>query len=402
MQLRIILLLILLLAVSVGVNVFLYSRIVSHQLDPFLNKKIQQIPETRQIVQKPVSSSTEEDNSGPENEKFMLALQLFNNHQFNEAMAQYEELQLINQTRAKKLKWLWLEQLKARLKSQQYKAIESFIMIYSQYYPYDISVLTMEAQLLAKQGNILEAIEVYYSLINSGVDIDAFDLESAGLNPEQQWLKQVHQLASNYLADLKQQLFWQQIIDFSETLLNYEPDYPPYRLSLAEALWRLKQPELAKDQLYALLEDQLYSHQAKTIFEQVNQAAVESASISLKPQGEHYLVSGQFNRHDTVELMIDTGASLSVLSQNKFDELSNWLAPVYIQHANINTAGGLVNAPIYQFEYFEINGHFVSKLNFVVMELNDMRNADGLLGMNYLKQFVFQIDQKNNLLFLSK
>ena len=73
--------------------------------------------------------------------------------------------------------------------------------------------------------------------------------------------------------------------------------------------------------------------------------------------------------------------------------------------ASINTAGGLVQAPIYQFNSFAIDSfaaesYRVSDMQFVVMNLDENSGGDGLLGMNFLRAFTFQIDQRNNLLLL--
>ncbi|MCJ8273073.1 MAG: retroviral-like aspartic protease family protein, partial [Psychrosphaera sp.] len=115
----------------------------------------------------------------------------------------------------------------------------------------------------------------------------------------------------------------------------------------------------------------------------------------------HYLVSGLINETNDIKLMIDTGASLSVLTQARFDEIENWTSPLYMGDTLLNTAGGQINAPIYQFERYQINDFYVDKISFVIIDLENMTDYHGLLGMNFLKQFKFEIDQQNNLLILS-
>ena len=76
--------------------------------------------------------------------------------------------------------------------------------------------------------------------------------------------------------------------------------------------------------------------------------------------------------------------------------------PVFIRVATINTAGGKVRAPIYRFASFQIDGFRVKDIQFVVMpRIHGEKNSVGLLGMNFLSRFDFQIDQQQNLLILS-
>jgi predicted aspartyl protease len=79
------------------------------------------------------------------------------------------------------------------------------------------------------------------------------------------------------------------------------------------------------------------------------------------------------------------------------------MAPTFIRNAKINTAGGVVDSPIYRFSSFAIGDYRIAEMQFVVMDLDNSgskKNGDGLLGMNFLKVFNFQIDQQNSRLIL--
>ena len=60
-----------------------------------------------------------------------------------------------------------------------------------------------------------------------------------------------------------------------------------------------------------------------------------------------------------------------------------------------------MSAPLYEIERFQIQDYFVNNMRFVVVDLGSMTKSDGLLGMNFLKAFDFEIDQQNDLLILA-
>ena len=77
------------------------------------------------------------------------------------------------------------------------------------------------------------------------------------------------------------------------------------------------------------------------------------------------------------------------------------LNPEFVRHAVIDTAGGIVEAPIYRFESFAIGEYRVRDIEFVVMALSQNNGASqGLLGMNFLKYFAFNLDQDKQHLIL--
>jgi predicted aspartyl protease len=100
-----------------------------------------------------------------------------------------------------------------------------------------------------------------------------------------------------------------------------------------------------------------------------------------------------------VSLMLDTGASISLLSERAFEALSRYSEVVYVKDLQLNTAGGIVTTSIYQVDQFTIQGYTINDFIFAVSPYVGEGN-DGLLGMNFLSAFDFYIDQNNNLLIL--
>ena len=92
--------------------------------------------------------------------------------------------------------------------------------------------------------------------------------------------------------------------------------------------------------------------------------------------------------------------SLTAISKQYFDNLSNRYKINYLGRFSIGTAGGSIMAPIYQFQELTINHVTVQNLPVVILPMQSIANADGLLGMNFLREFDFKIDQRQSVMFI--
>ena len=99
-------------------------------------------------------------------------------------------------------------------------------------------------------------------------------------------------------------------------------------------------------------------------------------------------------------LLIDTGASVTAISEQYFDSLSSRYQGNYLGSFNIGTAGGNIMAKMYQFKELTINHVTVENLPVVILPMQSIENADGLLGMNFLREFDFKIDQRRSVMFI--
>ena len=384
-------LLLVLLAGSLSMNAYLYFTTTINQVFPTQAPiNIDQVRNTAKQPDKTAQKSLSKQQVTP-SATASQANQLFDKQQFEQAVIIYEALLLNHEQVASHVKQRWIKQLTKQLKDGHYQTLDAAIEAILQAYPYDLEFLTLKADKLAATGNIDESIAIYHLLISNTFEI----------RQEEFFQARIRHLASEHIKGLETQLSWQAIITFVEQLLLQEADYPPYILALAQAQVHLGEFIVAEQILQPILAISFYRAQAQELIDQIQQTQLQKTAIKLQPFGEHYLVNGQINDSSDITLMIDTGASISVLTRAMFDQIENWTQPSYLGETLLNTAGGQVNAPIYQFERFQINDFFVDKFNFVVLDLDNMADYHGLLGMNFLKQFKFQIDQANNLLILS-
>ena len=113
--------------------------------------------------------------------------------------------------------------------------------------------------------------------------------------------------------------------------------------------------------------------------------------------GDHYIVEVVLNGSITVNLMVDTGATMVVLSDRIGKRLgvhSNSDLP----KIGMNTAGGKVEAPLFVLDSVKIGSAEV--LNVETTTNPYMGDMDGLLGMSFLGEFKVEMDRQNGKLTL--
>ena len=122
-------------------------------------------------------------------------------------------------------------------------------------------------------------------------------------------------------------------------------------------------------------------------------------AVAVTKRGDHFLVEVTLNRMSTVKLLIDTGASLTTLSHSSFVDLpqANFN---YRGSRMFNTAGGLTRGDIYRASSIELGEMQLNDIDIAVIDYPSASNVDGLLGMNVLRNYRFEIDQDDKLLRL--
>ena len=213
--------------------------------------------------------------------------------------------------------------------------------------------------------------------------------------------------AVNFARDLVQQQadvlitnnLWLELRDLIEEVLLFDPLSLNLQWLLVRAQYQLGEFESARDAIDPLLNQPNYKIKARALLTEIEAALTGPQSIPLSRQGEHFIVQALMNDTINVSLMLDTGASISLLSEPAFEALSRYSEVVYIKELQLNTAGGIVTASIYQVDQFAIQGYIINDFIFAVSPYVSEGN-DGLLGMNFLSAFDFHIDQNNSLLIL--
>ncbi len=308
----------------------------------------------------------------------------------------------INQRVANKAKLL--AQAELLLKNRDFLILSVFLQDYLKQYPQDMDFLLLEAKLKVETTLLSDAIAHYYDLLRS-------PMTAAQQNEIEQ---QIQQLGTNTIEQLKLSYSWDILAMFVEPLLQLEPSNRLYILSLAMAYAELYQEGLMENVLASLNFDDPDAQKIRKIIvsQQVTPANDEfddldtgektanlGRSIPLKQFGDQYVVAAKLSGNQ-VALLIDTGASVTAISTQYFDNLSNRYKVNFLGRFSIGTAGGSIMASMYQFRELTINHVTVQNLPVVILPIQGIANADGLLGMNFLREFDFKIDQRQSVMFI--
>ncbi|MBU3004031.1 retropepsin-like aspartic protease family protein [Paraglaciecola arctica] len=388
-----IVLLLLLLSVSVTLNVYLLSD-ASAPIDV-------NTPTSKHFTTQPERISEQQQNSAL-NPTFN-ELKVAPREQFPEINNQVRQQE---QSPAKRLELL--AQANLWLKNENFLQLVPFLRDYLKRYPQDMEFLLIEAKVNVETTLLSDAIAHYYDLLRKPM--------TAAQRHE--ITDQIQQLTTNTIEQLTRNYSWDILAMFVEPLLQLEPDNRLYILSLAKAYAELYQESLMENALASLdFDDQdaqkirriIVAHQAsQTENTEINETNNLDSNkletnlghpIPLQQFGDQYVVNARLSSNQ-VALLIDTGASITAISKQYFDNLSNRYKVNYLGRFTIATAAGSIMARIYQFRELTINHATVENLPVVVLPLQSIENADGLLGMNFLREFDFKIDQQQSVMFI--
>jgi len=119
-------------------------------------------------------------------------------------------------------------------------------------------------------------------------------------------------------------------------------------------------------------------------------------TVASKRAGEHLVVDALFNDKVRAPLLVDTGASQTVISPKVAEELG--LAGGTVAHA-ILADGKQVEGKMIMLDTINVGGSRVEKAPVVVLAAPGPA-AEGLLGMSFLKNFMVRLDLAGNQLIL--
>jgi clan AA aspartic protease (TIGR02281 family) len=135
----------------------------------------------------------------------------------------------------------------------------------------------------------------------------------------------------------------------------------------------------------------LRQHLAETTVETAPGVELTDA-IPLQRRGGGYIVEVEINDEATLQLLVDTGASMTTLSRDSFRRLNR---PDFslLGTRLFNTANGYTRGEVYLAASLTLGDERLEGTNIAVLDFQGMDDIDGLLGMNVLRQFRFEIDQ---------
>ena len=124
-------------------------------------------------------------------------------------------------------------------------------------------------------------------------------------------------------------------------------------------------------------------------------------TVPIRKYGGSIIVPVNLNNQKSVYLILDTGATMTVLSTDVAIELGLTSDPES-QIATVNTAGGPVQVNLTRVKSIGINGAMANDVVVAIHDLPDIQpGVDGLLGMSFLNNFLVTLDSDQGRLYLS-
>jgi len=319
-------------------------------------------------------------------EKFQHAVALFRNNLFDEAVLEYTQLLENNPSFALQLKRAWQQQLESWLSHHDDELSEQFLTAFLNSHPYDVSMLELDAKRMINQGHVQQGIISLMALHNQ-----------LGKSKQARFAKRISELTKLKAESLIEEQNWQELLNHSQQWLDYMPQNTFYLLVQAQAYFHLGDLVASQIALEQLPANHEHKQEADELYRLIQQALAGVEVVPLIPHGSHYLVNSIINDDTDAKLMIDTGASFTVLTQSLLEQLKE--PAHYLGTMQVNTANGLVEAQHYQVHSFQIGQQRLYNFDVLVLKSH---GSYGLLGMNFLENFKFNINQQVNELELIK
>ncbi len=393
------------LVCSLALNVYLFMQLNVHSIE----KRFQQDVSINSLSgeankTKNKNLTIDKNNDGKDTKRSQLSVELANKIKNAITAKDYfnagflintlaNEHEAEHQTELAEVILFWLHATEVLIKKKMFMEAENSISAYLAFQPDNGDFLYQQVDLYWQQHLPLLAIkyayEVQHHVFNEAKNRDVVTFARALVQ------QQVDILINNNQ--------WLELRYLVEEVLIYDAQNLHLQWLFVQAQYQLGEFEYARNAIEPLLYQPNYKIKAQALLAKIEAALRKPQSIPLSRQGEHFIVEAHINDTFNVSLMLDTGASISLLSEPAFEALNQYSEVIYIKDLRLNTAGGTVTASIYQVAEFSIQGYIVSDFVFAVSPSyigGGSESNDGLLGMNFLKHFDFHIDQNNGLLVL--
>jgi clan AA aspartic protease (TIGR02281 family) len=315
--------------------------------------------------------------------------------EFEAVMAQYPVLQsTLSESDATEHRRIILDHARSLLESGQPVIAYALLSLYLKYEYRDISALLLMAEIHRAAGNDMEAIEVLFQARSYAYTAES--IEQTG--------NAIRSMVRDYSAQLLARKDYIAQLSLYKRLTELEPEYTLHFIRLAETYLALGNVVDARKALALTEHDSSVLELANDINRRIEtEMAADkqyAAEVSLQAFGNQYLVNAVLNNAQSAVLLLDTGASLSIISP----ELLRLLGIPYQStggNAWFSTAGGRIRAPVITLDSLAIDGVVVENIEVGIIGEFDNNPFDGLLGMNFLRHFEFFIDQGERKLQLS-
>ena len=322
--------------------------------------------------------------------------QLLDQQEYDQAIVYYQQALDSGEVSQVSLKPVLEEYLHACLQQCREGAFVTLVDAWLDSYYEDIPVLLLLAKYQQQQGFAEEAVKVLHMAMTYAYQPSQRELVSGALR----------RLAKSTDDDLSRQQRWIELLGFYELLEAVELTEPAFLFRQAMLYRLLGEPERSRRMLVALQasDDGLDPQRTQAVNLQLAEMSAEpepvaANSVPVVRRGDHFLIETTLGDREQVMLVIDTGASITSLSRASFDGLAS--AGLERTGSRLfNTANGITKGEVYRAASVALGSNRIEGVDIAVLDYEPADGVDGLLGMNVLRNYRFEIDQENALLYL--
>lgn len=326
---------------------------------------------------------------------------LLDERQYFIAMTVYQEQKQLNDSIASKLKVILLDELESLIQARDNSAFSDLVENYLSLYYDDIDVLLLLVEFNHVNSSYLEVINVF--LLAKTYAYSDYDKEKVA--------SELDDFVSDVDNSYTGQEDWVSLINFYAHIDTSGLMTSSYQYRQAVAHLRSGDEAFAIEQFRQLQNDSVVAESAtkalESLLNETEAPAIiydslwEAAdSIALQKVGNQYAVKLDNSQRDGVTLLIDTGASMTAMSADSFNQLNYNGDAVEQDRRVFRTASGVVQGTVFSIPELFLGSHRLENTQIAVIDFGSERGFSGLLGMNVLGQFRFQIDQENSQLLL--
>lgn len=259
-----------------------------------------------------------------------------------------------------------------------------------------VSLHLMKANIREIKGEPLEAIEYLYLAKYFSYTQDEIELAQKEIN---QFIKR------NIHAYKTKQLHKKALVSLLQFATEKQAEHPLFNIELAKLQFEQGESQRALNTLAFIPYSEAYEDEINLLTQlwsiHLSEVAVMDNGIALEKVGSHFIVEVDIGQRATLRLILDTGASISAINEKASQQLlRDGLIEKTDKIIRLNTANGTREVDTYRADSFSVEEFSIEPLILAGIHMKNNKNIDGLLGMDFLSVFKFEIDYERKLLFL--
>jgi len=343
-----------------------------------IQKVIEYVPKIK-IIYKTKKLEKQDDNKSKD--LFFIALE---KKEFDTAIGHYEEAEEEKYPSYRSALYAYFEKMQLKAPRQTIEEMQTFIELE----PENKLFIFQLSRLFEKKGEYNLALDLL-------VDLSYI----ISFNEKKSIHTKMKSISKSYIGKLSEAENFKDLIDFLMNRINIGILSEFYAYELAKVYLKLKKYYESIELLQSLKYNELYKERAVALLNYVQLKLEEQEEypiqIPLIRYGLHFLVKAKVDNIEVI-LLLDTGASTTSIDANKIQYLA-----IIRENVLFHTAAGKLYENIHEAKEFKVGSTILTNFSVSASHFTG-RSNDGLLGMNFLGNFKFKIDQQEAILYLGK